>query len=201
MDNMIDNFNNLKLDENLMLLFITKCYECCNIQNNKNNGIKNEFNNFEKYIENILFDMFDNDISQEKYFIKQPNGSQKPPDFKIFYKNIILQIECKSSKQLKPVWNCSIPDKNILYLFYCSKINKVIIFFGNELINDIEKEKIINFHNKIKQISYEFNINEMKNSNFEYYPRQMINQKYNFDINKRDFYFNNTIKKINIMFN
>jgi hypothetical protein len=133
----------------------------------------------------------------------QPNGSQKPPDFSICYfdkgKNKvnnnykIIKIECKSSKNNKPIWNCSIPDEDTIYIFYDTHKKLVYIFNGDEIISKEKKSEIIKFNDDIKKLCNDFNKTTLSNTNMSFYPRQMINQTKTMDkiIIDRDKTFNN----------
>ena len=132
----------------------------------------------------------------------QPNGSQKPPDFIIYCfdkdKNEInnnyktIKIECKSSKNGKPIWNCSIPDEDTIYIYYNTQKKIVYIFNGNEIIVNEKKTEIKKFNEEIKKLCIEFNKTKLSNTNISYYPRQMINQTKTMDkiIIDRDKIFN-----------
>ena len=107
-------------------------------------------NVFECYIEELIKKHF-NDKKLFNY-IKHPNGSHKKPDFLIEINNNLykdINIECKSGQNLKPTWNCSLPEDNIIYIFYCyhKKYNKICIFTKNMIIS--EKE-----YNLCKQLSH-----------------------------------------------
>ena len=133
----------------------------------------------------------------------QPNGSQKPPDFIICCfdkdKNEInnnyktIKIECKSSKNDKPIWNCSIPDEDTIYVFYNTHKKLVYIFNGDEIISKEKKSEIIKFNDDIKKLCNEFNKTALSNTNMSFYPRQMINQTKTMDkiIIDREKTFNN----------
>lgn len=204
MDEITNKLNKINIIEknyiDELLIIINECY---NFENNKNitsHGIKN--NNFENEIELIIkkfcikIKKKDTIINNKLCYKHQPNGSQLPPDFTLFYNTNKINIECKSSKNLKPIWNCSIPNEYTIYLFYTTKLNKTFIFTGNEIIDKNKIKEIKEFNEMIKKISKEFNENILNDEYFQYYPRQMINQHKNFNIENRNKYLVNVINKI-----
>jgi hypothetical protein len=107
--------------------------------------IKNRTNNNKK----ISFDKIsvmttDSNDASKIYCMYQPFGKQNPPDFIILVNNKpIIKIECKSSdKQCKPVWNCSIPEKETIYIFGCKKLSNVFIFMGDSIVDDVNREEL-----------------------------------------------------------
>jgi len=183
-------------------------------ENEKIIGNKNIEQPYELKVKNILDEhCFEKkniskaDLTKYKYtnivYEYQPNGSQKPPDFIICCfdkdKNEInnnyktIKIECKSSKNGKPIWNCSIPDEDTIYIYYDTRKKLVYIFNGNEIISKEKKLEIIKFNDDIKKLCDDFNKTKLSNTNMSFYPRQMINQTKNIDkiIIDREKTFNN----------
>ena len=100
-------------------------------------------------MKNKLYESFDelnlNIITYKEnyiYYIYQPYGSQKPPDFILFfiYKGIVYKInlECKSSKTGIPMWNSSLPNREInnIYIYMETNNNNILIISGIDLISD-----------------------------------------------------------------
>jgi len=79
-------------------------------------------------IENNFKEYFLNDT-----FIYQPFGSQKFPDFIIFYKNNIILFEFKWSKNNNIVFNDSLPFYHAFYFF--ATPNNLFLFQGKNLID------------------------------------------------------------------
>lgn len=210
MDDLIESFGNIDISKKEYIdkikTIIKELYDSKCGKNETTTGIKNKNQKFEDVTEEIL-EKFCTKINNKSeinddnlYFIAQPNGSQAPPDFMIVTKKYNdVKIECKSSKSLKPTWNCSIPEKDTIYAFYTSKLDLTFIFSGDEIISDKKIEEIIKFHNKIKEMAKEFNNSILKDQNLKYYPRQMINQVMNFDVGKRETYYENIIEKIKLL--
>lgn len=198
MNNNVCNINNYY---EIIIKILDEFYNMNDNINENIIGQKNKIQSFEEKINTILNkycieikknkkDNIDN-IKKEQdiiYYIYQPFGSQKPPDFMIMCNNYYkIFIECKSSKTLKPTWNCSIPDIETIYLFYSSNNNKTYIFNGDVIIFPNISKQIKEFHNKLKILCNEFNNEILLNENINYYPRQMINQIIDMDkIGNRD---------------
>jgi hypothetical protein len=122
-------------------------------------------------------------LSNYKY---QPNGSQKPPDFKINYCDSMINIECKSSKLKTPMWNCSLPNKDTIYIFSTPKSN--ILFFGDWICNDHIKEITNKFIDTVKNnvIDYNFELSTLQSTyKWSVSFRKMFNQKTIFDDQKQ----------------
>ena len=75
-------------------------------------------------------------------YVYQPNGKQKPPDFKILHDKVYdpyfkcdgwkssISVECKSSKQVYPTYNSTLPQKETVYIFSSQKYNETTIHFS-----------------------------------------------------------------------
>lgn len=155
----------------------------------KINNTKIDFNEFEKLKKNKI------------YYIRNPNGSQCPPDFLIISNNYKqLKLECKSSKTLKPVWNCSLPSNDTIYAFYSSKINNCFLFRSFHIITDDTIKSLNNLVEQINILCKEYKKSQTKNkelkSSFEYYNRKMFNQLVNFNITERTKLYEDVIKEI-----
>lgn len=126
-------------------------------------------------------------ISRSQY-IYQPYGSQNPPDFSINYQGKLYNIECKTSKRVKtPMWNCSIPDSNTIYIFSIPTTN--ILFFGDWIINEKTRELMNSFVDESKSISKKYN-DRLLELDFEYKWnvafRKMFIQKTTFDLKRQN---------------
>jgi hypothetical protein len=64
----------------------------------------------------------------------QPNGKQAFPDF--YLKDYGVQVECKSTVISKPMWNCTYPKKDALYIFSSKKLSKTLVMYGSDIITD-----------------------------------------------------------------
>ena len=182
---------------NVVVEILDKIYNLSYEENEKITGIKNKEQPYELKIKEILstycFEIKKNKKNDKEeqnkknkyiniFYEYQPNGSQKPPDYIIYAENYEkIKIECKSSKNNKPVWNCSIPEKNTIYVYYNTKSKKTYIFDGEDIINTKDRLEIIKFSDELKKLCYDFNKTKLCDKNISYYPRQMINQIKNID--------------------
>ena len=131
-----------------------------------------------------------NDKNYKYYYISQPNGSQKPPDFRVFDGDEQIDIECKSKKTgYKPMWNSSIPCKDTFYIFTNQKDDKTLIIEGKNIIT-LKLENILNDYKKeTKLLEHKYNkilkkLSETDNPcDIGVYARNMFQQNKHFNIN------------------
>jgi hypothetical protein len=140
----------------------------------------------ERILQIYLTKLNKNEEMKEKTYIKNPNGTQKFPDFIIKIDNKIYNLECKSSKiSYKPLWNCSYPEKDSIYIFTNRKDNNTVIFYGNELITSNLQFLLEEYKIKTKALEEEYNskIRKLDNKDnpykIEVYARNMFVQKLN----------------------
>ncbi len=148
-------------------------------------NIFNEFNIIESPLE--YFTILKNKDNINKiidikgnYYINQPFGSQKSPDFIVVIEGLVLWIECKTGNK-KITWNSGYPNKEILYVFSCKKNNTTTLFFGkfHEVhLNDNFVELYEQFDKKLKEIAK--NEFTFKTVNIDYYNRRMLIDKTNY---------------------
>jgi hypothetical protein len=121
------------------------------------------------------------------FYFHQPNGSQKPPDFRVHDNDEYIDIECKSSKSsYKPMWNCSIPNRLTYYLFTNTKENNTVIVKGDQIAT-IQLIKLLNdYKAETKMLENKYNellisLSEEENPyKMSVYARNMFVQKRNF---------------------
>lgn len=121
------------------------------------------------------------DDGVEIFYQKHPNGTQKFPDYRLFYKCKFINIELKSSKTKTILWNDGFPDKeDTIYVFTHTTENRTYLFTSKSTPpGDIEKYR--KQCEKIAELNREFK----GESNFNFYTRKAISQK--FLENKNDF--------------
>lgn len=126
---------------------------------------ENTFNNkrHEDTVEEILqsfgLKQIENTKQRSEYgYIKQPNGTQNQPDFRLLLNDNEIDIECKSCKNgYKPMWNANYPSKRTVYLYTNKKDNNTLLFLGETIVTP-EIEDIYNEYKKeIKNIEREIN--------------------------------------------
>lgn len=142
----------------------------------------------EKCVEKILIENGFTLNNLELYYIYQPNGSQMPPDFKVYDKDEYIDIECKSKKSgYKPMWNCSMPLKDTFYIYTNQKDNKTLVIKGDQIITDKLHHELNNYKNETKLLANKYNIilqNLSENDNpykFGVYARNMFVQNKHFE--------------------
>jgi len=121
------------------------------------------------------------DDSRGIFYQKHPNGKQKFPDYRLFYKCKFINIELKSSGSKTILWNDGFPDKeDTIYVFTNTKENTTHIFTCKSTpTEDIEKYR--KQCEKIAELNREFKGCRL----FNFYTRKAISQK--FVENKNDF--------------
>jgi hypothetical protein len=130
-----------------------------------------------------------NSLKGKMFYIKQPFGSQKQPDFIICVDGFILWIECKSGKN-NIVWNTGFPKKDILYVFSNKTKNCTTLFLGQET-EIVEKypnfEKEYNdFCQEVQQYCKDKWNNIFPNFNmFSHYYRRMLNDKTKYHLERK----------------
>lgn len=163
-------------------------------------GLKNEYQPFEELVERVIqnYALLANDSTEANpnciYYTRNPNGCQKPPDFIIGQGQMYLKIECKSSKTLKPMWNCSLPEMDTVYVFQAKTLNTVFVCQGSDLISESEKCALSDLHASINKMVQEFNQNQA--FGFTYYPRKMFNQVHKFELKQRQSLYDSTLRNI-----
>lgn len=113
-------------------------------------------------------------------YVHQPNGPQQSPDFRVFLtKNKAVEIECKSSSQVYPLYNCGLPKEDVVYIFSSSKYNQTTIFFGRDVVNDKKRKLYSNLIEDLNSVLkiYQLDDNWLDDSRgFDFYIRNMYTQ-------------------------
>ena len=126
--------------------------------------------------------------TKTQYYLNQPNGSQNPPDFKVFDGKSFIDIECKSKKTgYKPMWNSSMPKHSTIYVFTNKKDDKTLIIKGKNIITTKLKTILNNYKKKTKLLENEYNssLKKLSENDNPYkigvYARNMFVQNKHFD--------------------
>lgn len=127
--------------------------------------------------------VIENTTRFKEHYISQPFGTQSYPDMLILDDRIVLCLELKSSKGVKPVWNSGLPKTNGIYIFG-SYVKKDITFFrGRDILNDEDRKRLLQFFENSMKNAESFNQEYMSNQEFGFgvYARKMYEnkQKYN----------------------
>lgn len=166
--------------------------------------IKRTYSNGKIYETHFYFDAKMYDLDENTiYLVKNIYGTQSPPDFTLFIHNYIpILIEAKSSKGKMPLWNCSLPNKRTIYIFYCGKMKRIFIHLSRHILDDEIEELLRNLHKKIKILTDEANKEIVERCNvdhlkkWDFYPRPMYNQKFEYEISKIDTYYHDVISEL-----
>jgi hypothetical protein len=96
----------------------------------------------------------------------QPNGTQAYPDF--YLTEYGLDLECKSSKNDKPMWNCTYPKKNTMYVISCSGMDKCIVILGKYMITDEIVSIYEEYTKRHRELAEELNkkLSKIEDNNF-----------------------------------
>lgn len=84
-----------------------------------------------KYGDNLPLD---EKLKSGKFYVYQPFGSQKYPDFFIIEDGYIIPLECKSSKNKRPKWNGGLPKPNLGIYFFSLTAEDITFFLGKDIL-------------------------------------------------------------------
>lgn len=132
---------------------------------------KSSFNDqsFESVVESQL-------IKLNVRYIAQPNGTQSPPDFRLFIDNHEYNLELKSSKNGYAMWNSSLPVENTIYFYVNTKDNTRAVFLGRDIMSIAETELLLEYSAKYNQLAAEYNA-RLQDSAWSVYPRKMFENR------------------------
>tara|TARA_R100001377_G_C3122610_1_gene86488 strand:+ start:41 stop:595 length:555 start_codon:yes stop_codon:yes gene_type:complete len=137
-------------------------------------------------------------IKHKIKYVDQPNGSQSYPDFAL--PDHDLDLECKSVKDFKPMWNRGLPRQNALYIISSKKLDRNSILFGKQILSEVENLELIEMDEQIKKYAKKKakKFAEKHNSFWTIYPRLAYdNNLDNVDVGYEDIYFDkNHVKKV-----
>lgn len=77
-------------------------------------------------------------LPESCFFVHQPNGTQKTPDFFFIIWGFFFPLDCKSTKNNKVMWNSGLPEHKIIYILSNKSGN--FLFLGEHLVEDTERE-------------------------------------------------------------
>lgn len=92
-------------------------------------------------------------------YIAQPSGSQGSPDFLIFdYGDRFVGIECKSGQSgLCPMWNDSLPGRNVIYVLSSGEMNQTTIFLGDDVLSEAERQLMEAQEREVAEVVKKYN--------------------------------------------
>lgn len=124
-------------------------------------------------------------------YLNQPNGSQNPPDFRVFDGESFIDIECKSKKTgYKPMWNSSIPNKDTFYIFSNQKDNCTLVIEGKDIITQKLEYELNQYKKETKLLENKYNkiLKELSENDNPYqigvYARNMFVQNKHFKLDQ-----------------
>lgn len=165
------------------------------------NKIKKDYNNdkiYQKeYFNSIKYKLDEDSI----YMIKNICGTQSPPDFALLIHGYLpILLEAKSSKGKRPLWNCSLPNKSTIYLFYSGSYNRIFISISRHILEDEMEAILRDLYNQIKVLVNKVHEEKIKKmtteKKWDYYSRPMYNQKFDYQLTDIDIYFNEVLYEL-----
>ena len=148
----------------------------------------------EGVIEKRGIEKYDGSNKQEVYYRSEPNGTQQPPDIRVYKKDneektiYYCDIECKSCENgYKPMWNANYPSNNMIYVYANKKDNRTIVFTGDKLVSPEIRGIFEDYKTKTKQLELETNkrLADLSMNNpyrMAVYARNMFVQKANLEV-------------------
>ena len=79
------------------------------------------------------------------FFVRDPLGSSRHPDFLIGDKGKLFYIECKTARtNYSPMWGSAFPHGDDIWIFCCGnrKVDETVFFLGKDVINDKQAESL-----------------------------------------------------------
>lgn len=136
----------------------------------------------------------------------QPNGSQMPPEFRVRMPNgKTIEIEQKTSKTGKPMWNSTLPQAGTLYIVGCTESGKNGMWFGEDLIENTDRDRLEEFHKTLMSLVNSYNQAAGSDSKYYYGQRGRFDTRFNPFKDKSDAHLNkeklNTIRRLNAELN
>ena len=112
-------------------------------------------------------------------YVAQPNGTQNSPDFHVYYKDIIISLECKSAAGAKPTYNSGLPKKGVVYIFSSKKYDATTIYYADDVVSDEMREAYDDLIDALDKVVKGFQNNPVVKADprgFNFYMRAMYTQ-------------------------
>jgi len=120
----------------------------------------------------------------------QPNGSHQSPDFRVTLPNgRVVDIECKSSKGVYPVYNGGLPKEGTVYIFSSKKYNKTTVFFADDVVSACKRELYAQLVEDLNAVLKTYQMDDVWQNDdrgFDFYVRNMYTQSGGKD--KKDYF-------------
>lgn len=137
-----------------------------------------------EHFEQNIKELFD---KYEIKYIYQPNGSQQYPDFLLEEYKIAINIECKTSKTKKIVWNSGFPHSNVIVIYAYSKENEkdITYFLVDDKVESGTEQMVKKWEDKQKDVVAKAFDTEFNLPDWSFYLRAMYNDKMNYISNPK----------------
>jgi len=89
--------------------------------------------------------------SKYTFFIRDPLGSSKHPDFLVVENGNVFYLECKTSRSnYTPMWGSAFPQGNDIWIFCCGnrKVNETAIFLGKDIVSEEQAKEMEDIQGK-----------------------------------------------------
>ena len=112
------------------------------------------------------------------HYTYQPNGTQNYPDYEIPTRWGIINLECKSNKNAKPMYNSGRPHADGLYVFTSQKYNETTLFWGDDILSLDKRELYDRMLLEMKDVLVRYQaLPEWQDERgFDFYLREMYTQ-------------------------
>lgn len=133
-------------------------------------------------------------------FVSQPFWWQDYPDFLVILEDRIIPLEIKFTTANKetPMWNSGVPRNTGIYIFWSYWLQDITFFKWSDVISDQERNMMIKFFNKMKELENTINKEIAKINKywtwFQVYVRRAYQQK-KVSNNTNVSFFNNQYRK------
>jgi len=108
----------------------------------------------------------------------QPNGTQNFPDYEIPTRWGIINLECKSNQNAKPMYNSGRPHADGLYVFTSKKHNETTLFWGDDVLTSTKRDIYDRMLLEMKDVlvRYQALPEWQDDRGFDFYLREMYTQ-------------------------
>ena len=108
----------------------------------------------------------------------QPKGPQQFPDYEIPTRWGKIKLECKSSKDTKPMYNSGRPHADGLYVF-TSKDNGTTLFWGDDILTERKRQLYDMMLQEMDDVELRWKSHPdwEDDRGFDFYLREMYTQK------------------------
>lgn len=127
------------------------------------------------------------------HFVTQPAGKNGNPDFLIRFANGHYQdLEAKSTKGSKPMYNGVPPKEGCIYILSSERHNQTAVFHADDIMTAADRQRWSNYVKDLRKVDAAYNASQTKATG---YARQMYDDKNtkHFDVSVRTNLFDRVI--------